>query len=223
LFEPVEYQADRISLIFMLTQAFWTSLRIIAFRAGPEDLPYDPGRQLTGSCVAFALLANAVMASTVVATSGMKLSAPLLDTLLLAVATVLALGVCTRVVLRTRQLDNRFQQTFNALLLTSSILTLAVALPMHLLEPLEPQIQDYLTKLQAHPELLNDPSAAPLFPGWAMLLTLLASWLLLWQFAVTIFIYRRAANTRTGGGIFIALLCVLTVKSFQTLFSALIH
>jgi hypothetical protein len=207
----------------MLTQAFWTSLRIIAFRAGPEDLPYDPGRSLTGACVVFALLANTVLAAMLISVSPVTLKAPLLAAVVLAVATVAALAVFTRFMLRTRQLDNRFQQTFNALLLTSSALSLALALPLHLLAPLLPSVESYVEKIQQHPELANDPSAIPDLPGWAGLLSLLLPALFAWQFAVTSYIYRRAANTRTAGGIFIALLCLLAVTSFKTLFSVFIH
>jgi hypothetical protein len=207
----------------MLTQAFWTSLRILAFRAGPEDMPYDAGRQLGAVCIAFALLVNVAMASLLIQISELKLAAPLLAEVLIAVATVAALGLFTRLLLRARQLDNRFQQTFHALLLTSSLLTLLLLLPMHQLQPLMPQLIAYFNKLEQHPELAGDPSAMPVLPGWATPMSLLMTWLFVWQFVVTVFIYRRAANTRTPGGILIALLCVLTVKSFQTLFSAFIH
>ena len=207
----------------MLTQAFWTSLRIIAFRAGPEDLPYDAGRVLTSACMAFAVLANTVLAAMMLGVAPVALKAPLLAAVALAVATVLALGVFTRFMLRTRQLDNRFQQTFNALLLTSSVLALALALPIHLLAPLLPAVESYVEKVQQHPELANDPSAVPDLPGWAGVLSLLLPALFAWQFAVTAYIYRRAANTRTAGGIFIAVLCLLAVTSFKTLFSVFIH
>ena len=207
----------------MLTQAFWTSLRIIAFRAGPEDLPYDPGRTLTGACIAFGLLAHAVLGSMLLSMAQTTIKAPLLAAALLSVATVLALGVFTRFMLRTRQLDNRFQQTFNALLLTSSVLALALALPLHLLAPLLPAVESYFEKVQQHPDLANDPSAVPNLPGWAGLLSLLLPMIFIWQFAVTAYIYRRAANTRTAGGIFIAVLCLLAVTSFKTLFSIFIH
>lgn len=207
----------------MLTQAFWTSFRILAFRAGPEDMPYDAGRQLSAVCIAFALLANMAMASLLIQISQLKLTAPLLAAVVIAVATVAALGLFTKVLLRARQLDNRFQQTFHALLLTSSVLTLALLVPMHLLQPLMPQLMAYFNKLQEHPELAGDPTAVPVVPGWATPMSLLMTWLFVWQFVVTVFIYRRAANTRAAAGILIALLCVLTVKSFQTLFSIFIH
>ena len=54
-----------------------------------------------------------------------------------------------------------------------------------------------------------------------MLVTLLLPSLLIWQFAVTSFIYRRAASVQTGGAIFIAVLCLLSIASFKALFSLL--
>jgi len=191
----------------MLPQAFWTSLRILVFRAGPEDLPYDASHRLTMLCVAFAVLVNSALAA---------LELPLLPALLLGGVAVAAMGFFTRVALRARQFDNRFQQTFNALLVTSSLLSLAVLLP---LRQLTPAMEDLAKKLQANPDLLNDPANVPLLPGGPVMLAML---LLIWQFAVTAFIYRRAVNTRTAGGIFIALLCVLTIMSFKVMFSALL-
>ena len=46
----------------MLPQAFWISLRVLFFRAGPEDLPYDNGRVLSFACIAFGILANCAVA-----------------------------------------------------------------------------------------------------------------------------------------------------------------
>ena len=191
----------------MLPQAFWTSLRILVFRAGPEDLPYDASHRLTALCIGFAVLANSAVAA---------LELPLLPAFLLGGVAVAALGFFTRVALRARQLDNRFQQTFNALLVTSSLLGLALLLPLRQLLPL---IQEMAKKLQTNPELLNDPANVPLLPGGPVLLAML---LLVWQFAVTAFIYRRAANTKVAGGILIALLCVLTIMSFKLMFGALL-
>ncbi|MDR3418228.1 MAG: hypothetical protein P4L83_18805 [Nevskia sp.] len=209
----------------MLTQAVWTSLRILAFRAGPEDFPYDPSHRLTAVCVVFGVVANAALASQLAqaAVAAQKLPAmpsPLALSML-GVATVLAMGLFTQAALRARRLENRFQQTFNALLATSSILALVLVIPVGELRPFLPVAEEFTRKLQANPDLLNNPGNVPEFPGWAMLMSMLIPGLLVWQFALTAFIYRRAANTQTGGGIFIALLCLLAVTSFKALFSAL--
>lgn len=209
----------------MLPQAFWISLRILLFRSGPEDVPFDPGRRLSAACIVFGVLANAAMAAisaqAAVSTKALPSLPPLPFMLLIGVATVLAMGVFTRLALRARQLENRYQQTFNALLLTSSIITLLMILPIHALLPFLPEAEAFSRKMQEHPELLDQNAALPI-PPWVLLLSLLIPWLLVWQFAVTAFIYRRAANTRTGGGVLIAALCVLSILSFKTLFSALL-
>lgn len=210
----------------MLPQAFWTSFRILAFRAGPEDFPFDPGRRLSLACIAFGVLVNAALASVAgqvaVLTKVLIMTPPLWSDVVLGVVSVAAMGLCTRVVLRARQLDNRFQQTFNALLATSSVLGLLMVYPIMQLLPFLPVAQDLRARLLAHPELVDDPAAMTAVPGWTLLFSLMMVVLPIWQFAVSAFIYRRAANTRASGGIFIALLCLLTVMSAKDIFSALL-
>ncbi|HWY26254.1 MAG TPA: hypothetical protein VNX47_15120 [Nevskia sp.] len=205
----------------MLPQAFWISLRVLFFRSGPEDLPYDNGRVLSFACIAFGILANSavamVSAQGALETHTLKAMPPFAYILVVGVAAVLAMGLFTRIALQARQLNNRFQQTFNALLMTSSILSLVMVPLMQLIIPLLPLFE----KLQAHPELANDPAIVAAVPASSLLLTFPLFCLLIWQFAVTAFIYRRAANVRTGGGILIALLCVFSIASFKSLFSLL--
>lgn len=209
----------------MLPQAFWISLRILFFRAGPEDLPYDQGRVLSTACIAFGVLVNAALAmmsaQAAVQMRALQAMPSLYFMLAVGVAAVLAMGLFTRLVLQARRLENRFQQTFNALLLTSSALSLVMIPPIRLLIPLLSVAEQLRDKLAEHPELANDPATLAALPPWSLLLTLLLPWLLIWQFAVTTFIYRRAANVQTGGGILIALLCLLSVASFKALFATL--
>jgi len=211
----------------MLTQAFWTSLRILAFRAGPEDFPYDTGKRLSTACIAFGVVVNAVLAAVAgqmgVLMKMLTAPPPVWGDIVLGVATVAAMGFFTRVALRARQFESRFQQTFNALLGTSSITTLLMVLPLRQLLPFLPVAQELSKKLALNPDLMNDPVAMSALPGWTILLSLLLPALLLWQFAVTAFVYRRAANTRMGGGIFIALLCALSVLCFKDIFSLLLN
>jgi hypothetical protein len=200
----------------MLTLAFRTCLRILIFRAGPEDFPYDTGHRLSFACIVLAVLANTLLTAVLAATLPTPPGA--LAEAAIGIVTVAAMGVFTRVALRARQLDNRFQQTFNALLATSSILTLAMVLPMQAVLPYLVAAQAFMEKLNANPDLARDPSAAPAFPG-ALLVVMM---LMVWQFVVTSHIYRHAANTRTGGGILIALLCLLAIASFKSIVTALI-
>lgn len=211
----------------MLPHAFWISLRVLFFRSGPEDLPYDPGRLLTTACIVFGVLVNAAVAMVSAQAAVQMHVTPAMPSLLfmLAVgaAAVLAMGLFTRLALQARQLENRFQQTFNTLLLTSSVLSLVMVPPIRLLIPLLSVAEQLRDKLAAHPELANDPATMAALPPWALLVTLALPWLLIWQFAVTTFIYRRAANVRTGGGVLIALLCLLSIASFKALFATLFN
>jgi hypothetical protein len=211
----------------MLPQAFWTSFRILIFRAGPEDFPYDGSNRISAACIAFAVLVNAALAAVAgqvgVLMKAMDAPPPLWADVLLGGVSVGAMGLFTRFALRTRQLENRFQQTFNALLATSSLLSLLMVLPIRELLPFLPVAQALSDKLAANPDLVNDPNAMAVLPDWTKLLSLLVPVLLAWQFAVTAFIYRRAANTRMGGGVLIALLCALTVMSCKDIFELLLH
>jgi len=210
----------------MLPQAFWTSLRILVFRSGPEDFPYETGKRLSAACIAFGVLANAALAAVMgqmaVSLKVLSQAPPLWADVVLGVVSVGAMGLFTRVVLRARQLESRFQQTFNALLATSSILSLLLVFPILQLLPFLPVVQELRKKMLANPDLINDPAATSGVPAWTLLFWLMTLALPIWQFAVTAFVYRRAANTRTGGGIFIALLCLLVVMSFKDIFSVLL-
>lgn len=211
----------------MLPQAFWTTLRILIFRAGPEDMPYDTGNRLGAPFIAFAVLVNAALAAVAgemaVLMKAMDTPPALWADIMLGAVSVAAMGLFTRVALRARQLESRFQQTYNALLGTSSILGLAMVLPIRQLLPFLPIAQDLSKKISANPDLVNDPNVMSALPGWTMLFSLMIPVLLGWQFAVTAFIYRHAANTKAAGGIFIALLCLLTVMSFKDIFTLLLR
>jgi hypothetical protein len=209
----------------MLPQAFWTSLRILCFRSGPEDFPYDPGHRLSAASIALGLLANSAlfleMSEVAVQTYGLPRMPTMALVIAVGVASVLGMGLFTRLTLQVRQLENRYQQTFNALLVTSSVLSLAMVPLVHVLAPLLAVAQELNEKLAEHPELARDPATLAALPPWSPLLMLFALSLVAWQFAVTAFIYRRAANVQTGGGLLIALLCLLSIASFKALFSAI--
>jgi hypothetical protein len=211
----------------MLPHAFWISLRLLAFRAGPEDFPYDASNRVSLACIAFAVLVNAAL-TAVAGEMGVLMKAltetpPLWADIVLGAVSVAAMGLFTRLALRARQLESRFQQTYNALLATSSMLSLLMVLPIRQLLPFLPVAQELSKKVTANPDLVNDPTVMSALPGWTLLFSLMIPALLAWQFAVTAFIYRRAANTRAGGGVFIALLCVLTVMSLKDIFTLLLQ
>lgn len=167
----------------MLTKALLISLRILIFRAGPEDFPYDPTPRLSFACFAFALVATSVFLS-LQANPGLAVLGALLNIGMLALA--------MRATLAARKLQNRFQQAFNALLVTSSLLTLAlVPFFMHVM----PVYQAVAAKLAQNPDLAQQPDQlAPLVgaaAGSFFALLLLA----LWQLLVIGYVFYKAAGS----------------------------
>jgi hypothetical protein len=125
----------------MFVQVINTTLRILFFRAGPQDFPYANG--LTQVLVALAVAANALVFSRIL---------PLAMSVAMAGAMVGAMALVTHSVLKARQMGNRFQQTFNALLATTAVLTLVLLPPFS-------QIAPQILQLAKNPELLTDPDA----------------------------------------------------------------
>lgn len=119
----------------MLAQAFQTSLQILLFRAGPEDFPYSPDGRLDHACRALGVIATAVLFGLV---------QPLPLALVDGVVATLVVGLYVKLVLRIRGLEAREQQTRNALLVTGSLLMLALAVPM---AAVMPQMQAFLATL----------------------------------------------------------------------------
>jgi hypothetical protein len=174
----------------MFAQALSATLRILIFRAGPQDFPYSPKLGLTIGCIAFTVLVNALITGVV---------APLADALLTGLVMVGSIALITRMVLKSRGIMNRFQQTFNALQTTNGLLLLAMFPAIVVLTPL---MIDFFKQVNANPELVNHPDQWPQFPVWAMLLIDAAG---LWQLVVTAYIFRQAANAGVLGSIFMVL------------------
>src|SRR3546814_15048117 len=79
------------------------------------------------------------------------------------------MALATRAILRTRQLDARYHQTFAALLATNAALTF-------LLVPFFAQIAPMLRELASHPEMLEHPESVKLPPGIAFIMNALNLW-----------------------------------------------
>jgi len=173
----------------MLTQAATVTLRILLFRAGPQDFPHAP-----------ALVAWLPVAATVAYFALFRVALPTGFALVLAAVSVGALALVTHSLLSARRVVNRFQQTFHALLATGIVLTLASIPPMAALAPA-------LQQIAQNPELLQQPGAVQVSPAASLLLNLLN----LWNFAVYAHIFRHAANTRLWIGVLIALFVVFSV------------
>lgn len=177
----------------MFAQILAITFRLLGFRAGPQDFPFDP--RLTTPLVLFAGTANLLVFVQVL---------PLASAVAMAAAMVGGMALVTRSMLRARGVPERFNQTFNALLATSGVLTAALL-------PLFVQLIPGLQQIADNPDLLNDPEAIrPLMPqGIVFAMNLLN----FWNFAVTAHIFRHAGNVNLWLGLIIAL-----IAAFVTLF-----
>lgn len=182
----------------MYAQVIAATLRILGFRAGPQDFPFDP--RLTLPLVLIAGGANAMLFGQVL---------PLPTALMMAAAMVGGTALVTRSVLRARAVPERFNQTFNALLATSAALTL-------LMLPLFAQVAPLLREVASKPELLEQESGMQLPQGLAFLMNLVN----FWNFAVTAFVFRHAANVQLWLGVVIALILAFVVL-FCVIFAGL--
>ncbi len=178
----------------MLAQIIAVTIRLLGFRAGPQDFPFDP--RLTLPLVGFAGLANLLVFVQIL---------PLASAVAMAAAMIGGTALVTRSVLRARHVPERFNQTFNALLATTGVLTAALI-------PLFVQLVPGLQQIAGNPELLNDPEALqPLLPQSAVFLMNLLNF---WNFAVTAHIYRHAGNVSLWLGLIIALIAAFVVLFF---------
>jgi len=175
----------------MFLDGLRAALRILSFRAGPEDFPFDPGPRLSQQCYAFATLAFAAYFAVL---------APPLIAVLSGLFSVGAFSIITRLILKMRKFDNRVQQTLNALLMTNGLLMLAMIPPFIALGPM---LRELYTQLAQNPELLAHPEQIPQFPaGPALLHDILA----IWQLAVCARIFGKATDTGVLGGVSILFL-----------------
>ena len=177
----------------MLSQIASVTLRLMFFRAGPQDLPFNPA--LTRVLVVIALLANAVLASITLSPGLAVLS---------AIGAIFGLSVATRTLLRLRKLENRYHQTFHALLTTSIAFAALMLLPMS-------QLMPQILEVVKNPELMKQGPEAIKLPGAAVMMFDL---LVIWNFAVTAAIYRQAAGLRLASGILVALIISLSLLMF---------
>lgn len=184
----------------MFAQALAASLRILVFRAGPQDFPYAPA--LTPWIVGTAFAANlCVFVQAMPAALAAVMSASM----------VAGVAIATRGVLHARHLDNRYNQTLNALLLCTALLTLALAPPFASIAP-------QLHELATNPELMKNPERAQFPQGAVMMMNLLN----FWNLAVTVFIYRQAANFGVAVSVLVTLVIAFSVMFFVVLMGSLV-
>lgn len=184
----------------MLNQIAAVTLRMLLFRAGPQDFPYAPA--LVPWMPVVAVAAYFVVFRTVL---------PAGAALVLAAVSVAALAFVTHSLLSARRMASRFQQTYHALLATGIVLTLASVPPMAVLAPA-------LRQIAANPELLQQPGALEASP----LASLALNALNFWNFFVYANIFRHATETRLLVGALIALFVVFSVLLLSMLFAQLL-
>lgn len=182
----------------MYAQALSATLKLLLFRVGPEDFPY--GDALVRVTIPITLLAYTMLFS---------LMLPIGLAAVIGLAMIAALAVSTRSILRMRKFENRFQQTFNALLATGAALTLA---QVPLFAQIAPEMMKVMQEMQqasegseiiVRPESARDMSQISAVP--VFLLNLLS----FWSFLVQAHIFRHGTGVSYWVGGLIALLVSL--------------
>jgi hypothetical protein len=184
----------------MFASVLTATINLLTFRAGPQDFPYS--QTLTPWTMAFAVAANLSVFAQII---------PLPLALVMALTMVFGLALVARVLLRARQLEPRYNQTLNSLLVTGGVLTLALA-------PLFASVAPLLRELASNPELMNQAEKMKFPQGTMFLMNLLN----FWNFAVSASIFRQAANVNILFGLLIALIAALSVMFFVIVFTSLI-
>jgi hypothetical protein len=178
----------------MSNQAVATALRILLFRAGPQDFPFS--ETLTRAIVPLTALIWFLQ---------YRLTLPLVQAVVQAFASLAVLAAFSYVLLQKRGLLNRLRQTLDSLYLTDAMLTLVLLPPLSELAP-------QMVRLADNPDLART-EALPALPALAV------TFVSMWNFAVTAHIYRHALNTHLGIGALVALLSTLVTVSVATVIS----
>ncbi len=173
----------------MFNQVLSVTVRLLFFKAGPQDFPYAP--QIGRIIMPLAFVANYLVFSQVLPTA---------MAVVMGLAMIAGVAVATRGILRMRKLEERFQQTFHALLATSFAFTCALIIPFSQIAPI---LLDYTSD----PEALASGVAPELPAGPAFVINLLN----FWNLAVSAHIYRHAANVNIWIGVLVAFLVAAAI------------
>lgn len=178
----------------MLRQVLTATLQIAFLRAGPQDFPYLP--RYTVHFVGASVLIQALVFAIIL---------PLPMALSMAAALVFGLSSTTRMLLRIKQHEERYVQTFQSLVATGTLLAVLLALPLVQVAPAFEQ----LLSLARQPGGLGTgepPSiAAPPLAGFMI------DAITLWNFAINVHIYRHAVDVRWWNAALLALLIAFVV------------
>lgn len=170
-----------------------TTLRIIAFRAGPQDFPAGA-----------APLRHATIAAIVAGVLLFGQLVPWPVAIAMAAAGVAGLSWFTRTLLRLRGLDNRVEQTLGALLAGGALQALLMVPP---LADLAPEVERVLRD----PELLERMRSGAAGPIGSPLVSLAINAIGWWNLFVVAHVYRHAANFGFGRGLLVAVLASVLV------------
>lgn len=201
----------------MFSNVLNATLRILLFRGGPQDLPFAPN--LMPLLLAAAVLANVLL---------FGLLLPVGLAMVISVMLIASIGFSTRQVLRLRKLEPRFQQTYNALLATGTVLTLAqIPLMAQLAPEMLRVLQLSAQALEQQQQLGAGAAAGPLLPPQDMPqfsgpLVFLLNMLSFWNFAVQAYIFRQATEVSLWIGAFIALVVSMIALVFAVFGGSLI-
>jgi hypothetical protein len=181
----------------MFNQAATVALRILLFRAGPQDFPYAPA------------LTRAIVPATAAAWFlQYGLSLPPAAAAIHAFASIGAMAGFTFLLLQSRGFVARMRQTLDSLLLCDAALTLLILLPLSALAP-------HMVRIAENPELAR---TEPL-PAVPAVLVMAVS---LWNFFVSAHIYRHALNVSFGMGSLAALFAAIVTVSVASGIGALL-
>lgn len=180
----------------MLNELFKVTVRLLQFRAGPQDFPFS--LQLTRTVVLVSLGVSYLQ---------YRLTLPPLVAVIHAIVTLAVLAGCTWQLLAWRKLASRTQQTINSLFATGSALTV-------LLLPLLSAIAPQMVEMAANP----DRVATQTLPTLPMLGVMVLSF---WSLAVSANIFRHALNLNMGMGLVVSLLAAMVSVSVAGTISGL--
>lgn len=180
----------------MLNELARITLKLLQFRAGPQDFPYS--MPMTRA-VAFAAF--------VVSYLQYRLTLPPLVAAVHAAVTLGVMAMLTWQLLGWRKLGNRTLQTISSLFATGTALTV-------LLLPLLAVIAPQMVRLAENP----DRAATEALPALPMLGVMVLSF---WNLAVSAHIYRNALNLHFVVGLAVSLLVALVSVSVAGTISGL--
>jgi hypothetical protein len=181
----------------MLAPALSTALRILAFRAGPQDFPYSP--RLAQSAAGLMLLVSFLQ---------YQFTLPAAQAAVQALASTAVFAGFTGALLSARRLQSRTAQTLSSLFLTGALISL-------LLLPALAELAPLMLRIAQDPKIAE---AEPLPPGPALMVLVLS----LWNFAVSANIFRHALNATRLAGAAAALLAAIVTVTLSSGIGALV-